>query len=98
MENDNILTLDIDTGTGFIRQMLDTFKEYYTDKYPDYNITYEEILIIGLSDLHQKTIPITNTDWSKKLDNLLDLYNPSILAGIHSTIDGSAVDILNNER
>lgn len=76
MENDNLETITI-TGNSTLIEWLDYIKDEFTARYPAYNITYEEIILLLINDTYS-----SSTDLRK----LVKRMSPSIIAGILDTV------------
>lgn len=76
MENNNLQTIII-TGNSTLIEWLDYIKDEFTARYPAYNITYEEIILLLINDTYS-----SSTDLRK----LVKRMSPSIIAGILDTV------------
>lgn len=76
MENNNLQTITI-TGNSTLIEWLDYIKDEFTARYPAYNITYEEIILLLINDTYS-----SSTDLRK----LVKRMSPSIIAGILDTV------------
>ena len=76
MENDNLETITI-TGNSTLIELLDYIKDEFTARYPAYNITYEEIILLLINDTYS-----SSTDLRK----LVKRMSPRIIAGILDTV------------
>lgn len=76
MENNTLQTITI-TGNSTLIEWLDYIKDEFTARYPAYNITYEEIILLLINDTYS-----SSTDLRK----LVKRMSPSIIAGILDTV------------
>ena len=84
---DNPETITFNIGNTYLKDWLQRIKELYESKYPDYSITYEEIILIAISELHTKTIVVSNTDWDKEINEIIERNNPNGLGSLDRILE-----------